>query len=213
MAPATPFDGVLVLAFGAVAAYRWYCAEGRRVKRELRQYPRCTLGEMLDDQRARVVGHAKALDRCVEAPISGRTCLYFIATVKSRGRTLFEERAGVPFVLEDGTGCAIVDPAGARFGLTVDFKVATLANTDARVVALFERNGRNIWTTDKAFLRYYEAVIEVDEEVAVLGAGVHDRHSNVPQGDAYRGDPSTPLSVKSSARSPLLISDSPETTF
>ena len=135
-----------------------------------------------------MVGHASALDTHLEAPISGRKCVYFIATVTIRGRTLFEERAGVPFLLEDGSGRAIVDPADARFALTVDFTLDQLANTDARVAALFARNGRNIILTQKAFLRYREAAIEVGEEVAVLGTGVRAHDADVPRGDAYRGD-------------------------
>ena len=175
-----PWFGVVFvfLAFGG--AYRWYFVDVRRVKRELRRARRFSLGELPEGKRARVVGVAQPLDSHLKGPITGCPCLYFVATVEEhRGDieasgVLFEEKQGVPFVLDDGTERAIVDPTHARVALEVDCTGNLLEQVNPRAIALLERHNLNHPDTYKKTLRYREALLERGERVAILGHGMRE---------------------------------------
>lgn len=215
-----------VLIFGGLAVFvglAWYFSESQKIKRELRSAPRMTLRELPESTRARVVGAAQPLDQTLEAPLTGRPCMYYVVTVEqhhSTGRSsywrqIIKEEAGVPFLLDDGTGRAIVDPRSARVALDVDGKgdSGTFDEPSAREAAFLQRHGTTGqgWVFNKR-LRYREAIIEVGERVAILGEGVREPDPSAPPADAYRGDQPTRVRLTSSARWPLLISDNADTT-
>ena len=215
-----------VLIFGGIAVFvgiAWYFSESQKIKRELKSAPRMTLRELPEATRARVVGAAQPLDQTLEAPLTGRSCMYYVVTVEkhhSTGRSsywrqIIKEEAGVPFLLDDSTGRAIVDPRNARVALDVDGKgdSGTFDEPSARESAFLQRHGTSGqgWMFNKR-LRYREAIIEVGEQIAILGEGVREPDPNAPPADAYRGDQPTRVRLTSSSRFPLLISDAPDTT-
>lgn len=217
---------IFVLVFGGVAVFvtlAWYFSESQKIKRELKSAPRMSLRELPESTRARVVGAAQPLAQTLEAPLTGRACMYYVVTVEqhhSTGRSsywkqIIKEEAGVPFVLDDGTGRAIVDPRSARVALDVDGKgdSGTFDEPSAREAAFLQRHGTTGqgWIFNKR-LRYREAIIEVGEQVAILGEGVREPDPDAPPASAYRGDQPTRVRMTSSARYPLLISDNPDTT-
>lgn len=212
--------GVVIVA---VVGFGWYFSEANRLKRELKGAPRYSLAELPEATRGRVVGQAQPLDGTLEAPLTGRACLYFVITVEqhhSTGRsrywkTLIREEQGVPFLLRDGTGHAIVDPRSAKVALDVDGRgdSGTFDSPTERESAFLARHGTTGqgWIFNKR-LRYREAVIEIGETVAILGAGVREPDPTAPPQAAYRGDQPTRVRMTSSPRFPLVISDSPDTT-
>ena len=149
--------------------------------------------------------------------------MYYVAIVeekRSTGRssywkTIITESEGVPFVLEDPTGRAIVDPNNAQVALDFDGKSSSGSFHDATLVqeAFLAKYGKKSsgWVFNKS-LRYREAMIEIGETVAVLGSGVREPDPDAPPEDAYRGAPRTQLRLTSSAQFPLVISDDPATT-
>ena len=214
---------VVGIVFVTAIAIGWYFSAANRLKRELRGARRYSLAELPEETRGRVVGSAQQLDYTLEAPLTGRACLYYVATVEqhqSTGRssywkTIIREEQGVPFVLSDGTGHAIVDPRAAKVALDVDSRgnSGTFDSPTERESAFLARHG----TTAQGLilskrLRYREAVIAVGETVAILGSGVREPDPTAPPQAAYRGDQPTRLRMTSSPRFPLLISDSPDTT-
>lgn len=62
-------------------------------------------------------------------------------------------------------------------------------------------------------LRYKEAMIEVNETVAVLGQGIREPDPEMALAQDYRTGPPTRLRLTSSPRFPLVISDNPSTTL
>ena len=216
----------VVLIFGGIATLvglAWYFSEAQKIKRELNRAPLTSLRDLPEATRARVVGAAQPLDQTLEAPLTGRPCMYYVVTVEqhhstgrsSHWRQIIKEEAGVPFLLDDGTGRAIVDPRSARVALDVDGKgdSGTFDEPSARESAFLQRHGTSGqgWMFNKR-LRYREAVIEVGEQVAILGEGVREPDPNAPPAGAYRGEQPTRVRLTSSARFPLLISDNPDTT-
>jgi len=208
---------VVVLILGFVFG------KSARLKRKLRAAKAWAIGELPEDTLGRVVGQARPLANTLLGPLTGRPCVYYIATVeeqRSNGRssywkTIITESEGVPFVLEDSTGRAIIDPSNAEVALDFDGKSSSGTFHDANEVqeaflTKYDKKSSG-WVFNKS-LRYREAMIEIGETVAVLGSGVREPDPNAPPEDAYRGAPRTQLRLTSSAQFPLVISDDPTTT-
>jgi hypothetical protein len=116
----------------------------------------------------------------------------------------------VPFVLEDGSGRAIVDATAARIAIDFDGRSqsGTFDDPTEAERAFLARHGEKGqgWIFNRR-LRYREAVIAEGETIAVLGAGTREPDPDAPPSEAYRGDAPTRLRLTSSPRYPLVISD------
>lgn len=220
-------EAALLGLFGATvlggAALAWYFSDAQKVRRQLRRAPVKSIGQVGDDELAKVVGRVRPLGESLSAPLTGRPCVYFVAIVQERQkrrnsshwRTIAREERCVPFVLEDDTGRAIVEATAARAALDVDSHSTSGVlddPTDAQR-AFLARHGQS--ATGLIFnrrLRYREAVIEDGEIVAVLGAGTREPDPDAAPTDGYRGAAPTRLRLTSSRKYPLVISDDPRTT-
>ncbi len=213
----------IIVGVIAIAFFGWYFGQGQRLKRQLKAAKPWLLSELPEDTHGRVIGRAQVLGEQLAGPLTGRACVYYIAMVeeqRSTGRstywrTIASETRGVPFVLEDGTGRAIVDPNGAQVALDFDgnSKSGTFNSADPVQEQFLARHGQKSqgWVFNKT-LRYREAMIEIGETIAVLGSGTREPDPNAAPEAAYRGAPATRLRLTSSARFPLIISDDPATT-
>ena len=81
------------------------------------------LSELQEGTFAKVVGRAVQHEGVLIAPITGRRCVYWrvraIDELKVTQEIINEERR-VPFILDDGSARAVVDPAGSIVGLNED---------------------------------------------------------------------------------------------
>jgi hypothetical protein len=220
--------GIALLALGAAAGAAilvasWYFSENQKIRRALRSAPATRIADLGDDQLGKVVGRARGLTETLEAPISGRRCIYFSVTVEERRstgkshhwRTVIREARGVPFMLEDDSGRALIDPTAARIAAEFDghSQSGTFDDPTPAEKAFLDRHGEDgqRWLFNRK-LRYREAVIEEGETIAVLGAGTREPDPDAPPTDAYRGEAPTRLRLTSSRTYPLVISDDPSTT-
>ena len=213
----------IIVAIVVIAICGWYFGARQRLKRQLRQAKPWSLSELPEDTHGRVIGQARALGEELAGPLTGRRCVYYIAIVEeqrstgrsSYWRTIASETRGVPFMLEDGTGRAIVDPNGAQVALDFDgnSKSGTFNQADPVQEQFLAKHGQKSegWVFNKT-LRYREAMIEVGETIAVLGSGTREPDPNAAPEAAYRGAPPTRLRLTSSPKFPLIISDDPATT-
>lgn len=168
----------------------WFWWLDKRL-REVRATPHFTVATLPEVTIGRIVGVARALDgRTIQAPLSGRECVaYFakvigpshsgdpvdnaIATAYASGSIeLAVENVGVPFLLEDPTGIAIVDPDRAICALDVDYKSTANGlwrDLDAHQRAYLDR----IKVKDSMLvgMKWAEAIVEVGERIAVVGYG------------------------------------------
>jgi hypothetical protein len=220
--PAEAWVAIIVVIV-LIIVVSWYFSHGARLKRQLKAAKPWALAELPEDTHGRVIGQAYPLGEQLVGPLTGRPCVYYIATVeeqRSTGRstywkTIASETRGVPFMLQDGSGRAIVDPNGAQVALDFDgnSKSGTFDPADPVQEAFLSRHGAKSqgWVFNKS-LRYREAMIEVGEMIAVLGSGVREADPNAPPEAAYRGSPPTRLRLTSSPKFPLVISDDPSTT-
>jgi len=163
------------------------------------------IDELIEGHHARVSGTVRAVGSTIVAPFSGRACVAFYVRVEGqigpRGssmRVKLAEQGGILFAIEDASGHAIVDPQHAKLVLKLDAN-AIVTETSAPANAFAERHRLVI---SHGLLHYYEGVIEVGEQVSVLGAG-----TRVPDPEAppYRGDPAMVFRLAGSADSPIEI--------
>src|SRR4051794_18976975 len=115
--------------------------------RDIRGTPHYAIADLPEVTVGRIVGVARPLDhKMIEAALSGRLCLAYEARAVCQGHyapgggkapdlELATEIEGVPFLVEDDTGVAIVDPASARAALCIDRKANLLVDKTERQLA------------------------------------------------------------------------------
>lgn len=190
-----------------------------RLRRRLRKAPRARLDELEESTFARISGSVRPFrTRLLEAPLSGRHCVYYSITVSSRldsdARVIGSEQEAITFVLEDETARAVIDPAHAKISVAFDFETESKAAFDAdpRQRAVLER----LWLIKRDWFRtdclvYREGIIEADEQLAVFGAGVCEPDPEATPTGMYRDSGPLRLRFAGTAKFPLLISDDPRT--
>lgn len=211
----------LIIA-GAFVGLVAYFNGDASIRRELRKAKLYKIGDLPEGQPGRIAGRAQPVSETLVGPLTGRPCVYYIAKVEqhvqsgktAHWRTIVTEFRGVSFMLDDGSGRAIVDPGAARISLDFDSKSTSGTFDDPTPTerAFLERHHQTGqgWLFNK-HLRYREAVIEVGEQVAVLGSGVREPDPDAPPAEAYRGEQPTRVHLAGTQQHPLVISDSPDT--
>jgi hypothetical protein len=208
-------------ALGLVTTLVWWGSDERRINRALRKARRFRIADLGDGSAGLVAGHVQIFQEHLVAPLSGRVCVHYIAVVERHHRqnhfweTVARETAGVPFVLEDSTGRAVVDATGAT--VTLDFDSLGTSRvgdeptdepTDLETAFLKRHltTGKRWWLS-KCELRYREAVIEIGETVAVVGEGTREPDPDAAPTGGFRDPPPTRLRLTSSRKHPLIITD------
>ncbi len=188
---------------------------GIKIRRRIRKVPRYRLAEFPEDTLGRAVGRVRPLDkRVLEAPLSGRLCVYYAIEVDVIGTTLgveqlVAENLGVAFTLDDGSQHAVIDPNAAQVMCMFDHRSEVVVQSDvnARQRAVFDPAIYE-WSSTMR-VRYREAIIEVDEVIVVLGAGTREPDRDTPSDGTYRDTGRTRLHFTGSARHQLEITDDP----
>lgn len=201
-------------AFTGIAVAVSHFTGAERVRRKLRTQPATRIAEMTDDMRGKVVGTARAVGELLEAPLSKRPCIAYAVTVlehsRHSGGKIHETRCA-SFVLEDGSGRALVDATDAHIAITGGGNVQSGSLDDPSMAAelFLQRHGRHAY--DGAITRrlYREAVVFDGDRIAVLGAGTREPDPDAQPTAEYRGDQPTRLRLTSSPKHPLVISDDP----
>ena len=213
----------IFIVFIVIAIVVWFFSKANRIKRQLRSMVASPIAHLPENTLGKVCGAAHPIGQQLVGPLTGRPCLYYICVVEqhvSTGRSsywkqIIREEMGVPFQIVDQSGRAIVDPRGAEMALTFDgeTKSGTFSDADPIQEAFLARHGKSSkgWVFNKG-LRYKEAMIEVNEVVAILGQGVREPDSMMAPAQDYRSGPPTLLRLTSSPKFPLVISDDHTTT-
>jgi hypothetical protein len=207
-------QGVFSLAAIALSFVLLLRSRTRRFRRKLARHKLRRLGDLPEGTYARIVGRAHPAGEPLIAPMTGRRCVYYEVKVEGKGiaphpgkmTVIAAETKAIPFLLVDGTGRALVDPEGAD--VLIDFDARSDFSPQARVVTpehltFFERHGRKViggvYGTE---LRYREAVIEVEDMITILGAGIRE-----PDPDPVSAGPRSRMRFATTPQHPLMITD------
>ncbi len=163
--------------------------------------PRTTIAAARPGAFVRLVG--KIVDGgSLVAPITGRGCVSFDAAITDgRGVPVRRGVRGTPFVIDDGTGTALVDPRGAFIRVVYDHSVVGGAFDRAAVAD-------PDFVTDLVAgetLRFEEGVLTIGETIAVdgliAGAGGDD--------PVYRRLAETGVRIGGAPDRPAMVSEQP----
>lgn len=206
----------------ATAVAYWY-APARAHRRRLRDAELCPIASFPHGGTRRIAGRLKLQgDYVLIAPISGRKCAAYEVLVqgldshsKEKWDTVAYEVQAVPFVIEDATGRAHIDPARAKLLVTLDQHQfsGTTKRMSPQAEAFLRRHGQGTspWAVQRP-LRFREGVLEPNELVTALGPGrvSIDDDIETPHTGGYR-TPAGARKVEIAAgdRGQLLISDDP----
>lgn len=166
----------------------------------------------------RISGKARPFEEggVLRSALSGRECVYEIAEVyqavsdQAGWRRLARVERGVKFVVDDGSGRAVVEPDGAKVVLTFDREEIGIEHDAARIEDFVKEHGgleRVPWELGR--VRFREALVEVDEVITVLGAGVKEPDPDGRPDGAYRGTQVQRVRIASSRAGAVVISDDP----
>jgi hypothetical protein len=207
-----------LLVFYLVASY-WEITDPealKRTRRALRRARRVSIAEAPEGEVIRIDGRV-AKGETVEAPLSGRLCVYYSITVdEPDGDHPFpraRETGGVAFTIDDGTGRAIVDPEGARIIECGSTRSGTIEEPTAREAAFLERHGISlVYERDdrKRLIKplwYREHVSEIGDSIAVMCQPRREPDRDAAsRSTVYREPPPPDLYVSGSSARPILLS-------
>jgi hypothetical protein len=225
--------GVSALIIAAVAVFAalvcviaivgWYFSADELARRKLSAAPLKKIRDVSQGELVKIVGRIEPHAPVLTAPLSGRSCSYFEAVVEERvsrknstgWRVRIRETDVREFFVVDGTGRALVEVANAHVVAVQDHHQSSGTFDDAspELEAYLARHGESstgLLGFNKT-LRYREAVLELGEEVAVLGRARWeiDPHATSGEGAGYRGGAKRLVLEAPETEGPLLVSDEP----
>lgn len=209
-----------VLVVVLVALSYWF-SEAAKIRRALRAAQKVPIAEARTREVVKITGRVRAPGQALRAPLSQRPCVYFETIVeeyRSSGKSgrwveIIRETDGMDFLLEDGTGKALVR-AGEMKVLAVkdhERRSGTFNDATPDLEAFLARHGRSStgWIFNKT-LRYKEGVFEPGETVTVLGEARWEQDPDpTSAGTGYRDVPKR-LVLGARPDGPLLASDQPD---
>jgi hypothetical protein len=216
---------ILAAIAGAAVFTTWYWSEAAKIRRLLRSARRVAIADAPEGSLVRLQGRVVGGDT-LQAPLTGRRCVYYYVVVDERvsdsdsgsWRGRIRESRGVPFVIDDGTGHALIDPTHARADVELDvtLRSGTFSDPDPTPsqLALLTRHEVETkgWLFNKT-LRYREGVLAVGESIAILCQAVREPVPEATSAAAgYRDAPPMRLRVNGSVNQPLVISDARDVT-
>ncbi len=186
-----------------------------RRRRDARAVPRTPIAGAPEGRVVRVVGVVADAPGLLRAPLTGRRCAGYEATIEedvarpAYRMTLARERAQVELTIHDGTGRAIVELATAAIFDEVGLRVGRPAVSEPAVAAMLARAQPR--PTVRGPLRWRERALEVGATVAVIGVAVREPDpAAVAAVTGYRAGPPTRLRFTGSPARPVLVSDDPD---
>jgi hypothetical protein len=196
----------MVVVIGVVAKLYGRTSQLRRRIAGARGF---SIADIPEDTFGRVTGHVRELDGALTSPLFGRRCVYYVVEVQLERdgvpAIIAGEVRSVPFVLDDGTARAIVDPHAAEVAIDLQREEHALwgATHGERREFLLRAGRGEVMDVDDLWFR--ETAIEVGETISILGAGVREPDPQAAPIGGYRGVIPTRLRLTSSDTYRLVI--------
>jgi hypothetical protein len=204
---------IVIATFVLVALYK---SPKHTILRALKKTRRKPIISVREGEYVKIVGNAKSEDAPLLAPLSKRPCVFYeveVAQVTSEdSETIIHDIQFQDFYIQAGTDSALIQLNRLRekeklIHLVADHtaKSGTFKKADATLEAFMREHNQN----SKGFLglskslKYTERIIEIDEEIAVLGIGKWE--TNDAPKDRYSSARILTLSGTNTQR--LLITD------
>lgn len=163
---------LVVVAAGSYLMYQQQMGHPRRIAARVASMPVTTLGEVDAPGPGRLTGVARALDVAPASPVSGRAYLALDVMVQahSDGVSRRTHRTAVDFLLDDGTGVALVRAAGEEIPVVHDHESqpTSLDRVDFADQVL-RAGGVSIGSPSTCQVRMWEGVLQPGSTIGVVG--------------------------------------------
>ncbi|MCP4445970.1 MAG: hypothetical protein GY811_11585 [Myxococcales bacterium] len=218
-----PIDGEILLWLlcggGLLMAALLQSEDGAR--RLFRRTRSTAIRSFEDGKTGKIVGRLSYLGEPLRSPLTGRPCAFYEIIVEEYKNHLgltsggwqrvIRDAQGQDFLIDDGTGRAIVDPTDPEVVITIDAQTSSGMTDDPTVREMDFLKSHGFvgkgWVFNKT-LRYREGILESGESVAVMGRGTLEPDPDGANGvTGYRDGPPMRVRLRSSSKRPLLISD------
>ncbi|WP_437526198.1 hypothetical protein WME79_40520 [Sorangium sp. So ce726] len=153
-------------------------SEGEKILRRLRASPQTRVGDVAEQETARLTGNVRSAGEGLRAPLSGRSCVYYKITLEkllggAGWHEILCEQKAVDFLLDDGTGRAHVRSASMKTAVPADREQGSswFRDGDEELEAFLRERGdpSKEWRYERV-LRCREHLIAPGDRVTVLGA-------------------------------------------
>jgi hypothetical protein len=234
-APSSVYDAMMLNVLAAIGALGglgyWMWSADRRERRRLTSPPRRDIRDVVPGELVRIVGRVE-VSAPLEAPLTGRPCAFWRVIIRngrdehtlrfrlrerldpeiaggpyppSSATHIADDQRGVEFVIDDGTGRALVSVSNAFAVLSHAHDSRSFDSWDLppRTVAFLEE--RNIPMSKWVPLACVEGIAGPGDTIAVIGVATHEPDSG-EQGRGYR-DASTRVVMRAPTDGKLLVSD------
>jgi len=202
--------------FGSVGRVMRRVLEARRLRRSMTRVKRVPVAQLTDNAIVRVTGQARPGGPVLEAPLSTRTCVYYAVviygwTADGDVRELATETEGIEFTLVEADDRITIDPRAATVSAAFDHEVTYQRQlAPESVTEILRRSGANVQGTVR--FECCEAILEVDEMIAAVGAAIKELDPLARPDGGYRdGARGERYRLVVSTAQALMISDDPRT--
>ena len=210
-----------ILMFSAVAiigVIAYYYSNKKIMLREFRKSRKKQINRIQEHEYAKIIGKAKHVNEPLEAPLSGRKCVYYHVIVEVKGdkswRKIINEEKHQDFFIESNSEMAIVKMSSLqksmrRFYLVKDYKEKSGFRNDTpeKLEAYLEyHNKKSTWLRMNKTIRYTEGIIELNEPIAVKGVAQWKILNEPIEGYSF----SKILTLTGTKKEKLLVTDEPK---
>lgn len=196
---------------GGITGLLVYSSDRVQLRLRFRKFKVADLAKLPENHRAKIVGTVVYTPQTLRSPLTGRQCVCYQIIADTYGGGVANEFFAVPFLVDDGTGRALVDPARGlvRVLESYDHRVP-LDDAGTEAEQAFLERYRLSSSAGAAGFRFREGIIQAGDRVEVIGAGVHEPDPEaVGVERGYRDLPSMRMRLIHSARNPLLVRHAP----
>lgn len=192
-----------------ILLFSYYFSDQQVVRRRLKKLRFANIEDLKVGQVVKLTGSAEVLSETLEAPLSGRECLYYKTNVtenKKNGSTLIDEQKGKNFLLDQNGQKIEITTQNVRSFLISDGKYRSgwMDEPTERMTIYLKKHGhdaKNFLGITKS-IKCKEGVIEIGEMIAVAGRVEYSSTEN------ENGEKLLRLTVN--GKKPLYLTDDPE---
>ena len=172
------------------------------------------INRIQENEYAKIIGRAKHVNQPLEAPLSGRKCVYYQVIVEVKGykswRRIINNEKHQDFFIESNSEMAIVKISSLqksmkRFFLVKDYKEKSGFRNDATEKLQHYSKSTAFLGINKT-MRYSEGVIELNEPITVKGVAQWKILNEPIEGYSY----SKILTLTGTKKEKLLVTDEPK---
>ncbi len=181
MEPIIPL--LVISAIAAVGAISYYFNNETKTRRELKKQKGKRIIDFNHAEVGKIVGRVKKIDQVLEAPLSGRPCVFYQVIVEKKVKSgkssswkkIIHDQNAVNFIIQDDTHEAIVELGHVQVSLVKDVNLKSNSWSPPNQTLVNYLKKHNIDHTSlfgvQRSLRYKEGVLHIGETAAVNGTG------------------------------------------